>query len=268
MSARDAWLEAARAIKRAMIGDQQIRLLGQRFTVTAESRGARDDRDYPVIAALARGRHTVLDIGANLGWTALIMARAEPAANIIAFDASEKACRLIERNAQLSALDDRIAVVEAVLAERSGLPIEFFWDHASGGASIIRGYLGHQRPLRKTSLALDDFVTAEQIEPDLLKIDVEGAEARVLQGAEETFERHRPTALVELHSWQGTALADNAASILDWAAARAYDVIYLRTRQKLKDVTPLEGRGRCHVLLLPTGQSLPGTLDGIDLSSL
>ena len=55
-SSDSPWLDAARAAKRALLGTQTVHLLGQSFRVTAESRGRYDDRDYPLLAALARGR--------------------------------------------------------------------------------------------------------------------------------------------------------------------------------------------------------------------
>jgi hypothetical protein len=48
---------------------------------------------------------------------------------------------------------------------------------------------------------LDTLVAAEGLPaPDLVKIDVEGAEAAVLDGAAEILQRTRPGLLIELHS--------------------------------------------------------------------
>jgi FkbM family methyltransferase len=56
--------------------------------------------------------------------------------------------------------------------------------------------------IRVQTVALDNFVLAskECIEPALMKIDVEGAEHLVVQGARKTIEKHRPIILLELHS--------------------------------------------------------------------
>ena len=48
---------------------------------------------------------------------------------------------------------------------------------------------------------LDDFF--ENIHPDLLKIDVEGAELSVLKGAEAILQQVCPSILVEIHSFSG-----------------------------------------------------------------
>lgn len=47
------------------------------------------------------------------------------------------------------------------------------------------------------TITLDDFLGGRKV--DVVKIDVEGAEADVLLGAQETLTRHGPTLLVEIH---------------------------------------------------------------------
>jgi hypothetical protein len=49
-------------------------------------------------------------------------------------------------------------------------------------------------------MSLDEFVEDYGFSPpDLVKLDVEGAEASVLEGARLTLERHRPVVFVALH---------------------------------------------------------------------
>ena len=57
--------------------------------------------------------------------------------------------------------------------------------------------------------------------PDGLKIDVEGAELAVLEGAERTIDRHRPLVVVEPHA--GTPGVD-PRPVRDWLHTRGYEV--------------------------------------------
>ena len=134
-----------------------------RFRVRSEARPSDSgDRDYFLLQHLARDKGCILDVGANVGLTALVMAEAmRPDGRLVAFEASEKGCTLIRDNAALNQLAGRVLVVNALIAERSGLTLDFYGDAASGSASIIPGYLAHHRPLRKVTLALDDFVAQE-----------------------------------------------------------------------------------------------------------
>lgn len=137
-----------------------------------------------------------------------------------------------------------------------------------GGASTIEGYLGHTESLRKVTLAIDDFVNQIGLTPDLIKVDVEGAESRVLLGMRKTLLLNRPTVLVELHSWGEMTLTKNAKSILSVLEGVGYQMIYLRTKERVQDPNVLIGRGRTHVLLCPKDEPIPNCLEHLDTSKL
>ena len=50
------------------------------------------------------------------------------------------------------------------------------------------------------TVRVDDWVHENKIRPDILKIDVEGAEYEVLQGAQETISSFHPKIILETHS--------------------------------------------------------------------
>lgn len=264
------WRAVAQSIKRTLRPTTRVTLLGDEYMLRSEARHDSSDRDYHVLRQLARGKRCVLDVGANVGLTSLVMSRGElaPDGHIFAFEASEIACHLIRDNIVLNGLAERITVVNALVAERSGLAIDFFGDAASGGASIIAGYLGHHRPLRKASLALDDFVSSADCVPDLIKIDVEGAELRVIEGLASTMRSARPLLFIELHSWGDLVVPDTAAALLRQLAPLDYCLIYLRTKKVITDPAVLSGRGRCHVLACPAESPFLGHLAELNTEGL
>ena len=247
------WRAVAASAYRELRPSVEVTLVGVEYRLRREAR-PRDtgDRDYPVLQALARDKRCILDVGANVGLTTLVMSATMAAAGrIIAFEASEDACSLIRANAALNGLADRVLVVNALIAERSGLTLDFYGDAASGGASIIPGYLSHHQPLRKVTLALDDFIAQSTIAPELIKIDVEGAELQVIAGLEQTMRTIRPDIFVELHAWGDVTVVDTAARLLPQLAALDYGLVYLRSKAVVSDPAVFVDRGRCHVLLCP-----------------
>ena len=248
-----SWRLAAASAYRGLRPATETTLLGARYRLRREARPRlAGDRDYAVLQALARGRHCILDVGANVGLTTLVMAETMAAeGQIIAFDASEDACALIRANVALNGRADRVLVVNALIAERSGLTLDFYGDAASGSASIIPGYLAHHRPLRKVTLALDDFIAHAHIVPELIKIDVEGAELQAIAGLRQTMHTIRPLLFVELHAWGDVVITDTVARLLPQLDALDYCLVYLRSGQVVTDPAVFADRGRCHVLLCP-----------------
>jgi FkbM family methyltransferase len=229
----------------------EVTLLNFKYRLRSEARPSNSgDRDYALLQALAQSRKCIFDVGANVGLTSLVMAETMAAnGRLVAFEASESGCYLIRDNAALNGLSERIEVVNALIAERSGYTLDFFGDAASGSASIIPGYLDHHRPLRKVALALDDYVAQTGLAPELIKIDVEGAELPVIAGLRQTMQTNRPILFVELHAWGEVVIADTVARLLPQLDALDYCLVYLRTGQVVTDPAVFADRGRCHVLL-------------------
>ena len=65
----------------------------------------------------------------------------------------------------------------------------------------LKGKAERDRPVRSrvTIDTIDHYGAANGVVPDVIKIDVDGYEAKVLPGAMETLRDHRPVLLLELH---------------------------------------------------------------------
>lgn len=70
---------------------------------------------------------------------------------------------------------------------------------------------------------LDREVEELDLIPDIIKIDVEGAEWDVLRGAEQTLAAHGPTLILSVHPEALSKLGIAAADIEAWLKERGYD---------------------------------------------
>jgi FkbM family methyltransferase len=269
MDARSAWTTTARALKRAVIvtlnRGATFRLdWGERaYRVNYESRMMQPDRDYHFLQELARGKTAILDVGAHKGLTALVMAHVvAPDGRIYCFEASEDTCRLAQENIALNPLPAQIEIVNALIADTTGTLADFF------ESTVIRDFLGQTLALKRVTLSIDGFCQQRGVAPDLVKIDVEGAEAQVLRGMRSILQTARPAISCELHSWHDMPVSRNAQIILDDLRQVGYKMIYVRTKQEVTDTAVMASRGRCHVLLLPNEQDAPSFLDQFDTSRL
>jgi len=264
------WQTAAGSIYHALRPTGEVTMLGARYRLRSKARPrTAGDRDYAVLQTLARGKRCILDVGANVGLTSLVMSATMAADGLIyAFEASEQGCYLIRDHIALNGLNGRVQVINALITERSGHTIDFYGDAASGSASIIPGYLAHNRPLQKATLALDDFINGMDIAPELIKIDIEGAELKALAGLTRTLQTIRPLVFVELHAWGDVTVSGTAAGVLELLQPLDYDMVYLRTKEIVTDPAILADRGRCHVVLCPRESSFGEQLATLDTGGL
>jgi len=187
-------------------------------------------------AALRPGA-VVLDVGAAWGMYGLLAAR-QFACRVYAFEPVHVNARVIADHARLNGVADRLEVIEAVMDERDGT-VEL-WQQGAGGlvtSSVSEAaartaepfYGGELRRREVRALTLDTFCAERGIEPAVVKLDVDGAEARVLRGAARFLAAGRGVLLVEVHPWVLAQLGENEGAVLEplaragWTAASVAD---------------------------------------------
>jgi FkbM family methyltransferase len=153
----------------------------------------------------------VYDIGANIGLYTRVMATWLGAGRIIAFEPMRDNFELLQANIALGRLNDRVRAFPIALGDVNAEEDLQIDDMTSGTAvlsSISGGRASHGRrefglpPLteRVRIVKLDEFISQEELPPpDVIKVDVEGAELKVLQGARETLAGCKPRLVIALH---------------------------------------------------------------------
>jgi len=161
---------------------------------------------------------TVLDLGANVGFYTLLAAElVGPSGRVHAFEPVPRNLQYLRRHIALNGLTN-VSVIEAAVSDASGK--RRFRLHVSAAM----GHLGDDGQLEVRTVALDQFVFGTSVAaPHSIKIDVEGAEFSVLQGAREVLSQHRPALLLATHSH---ALRSQC---LDLLAAHGYTVRPINT---------------------------------------
>jgi FkbM family methyltransferase len=153
------------------------------------------------MAALIRPKMTVFDIGANVGFFSMIAARlVGPKGRVVSFEPLPINSNQCEYNAALNAFEHVLVRTEA-LGNENGSANFFTSDTPTLGRFEKFGSPdeSHARtivPVRR----LDSVLQEKNLpKPSFIKMDVEGAEVDVLEGASQTLAENRPLLLVELH---------------------------------------------------------------------
>lgn len=142
------------------------------------------------------------DIGANIGYVSLVMARmTSPGGKVYAFEPAPNAYAMLETNSRLNK-DLPFETFHMAIADEIGQETFSFFDF-----DVVSRLGNHSSEYKDAHLTevkvetLDNLVANAGLPPpDFAKIDVEGAEMRVLLGMEMILKSKKPRLLIEIHS--------------------------------------------------------------------
>jgi len=221
-------------------------LRGARFilgTLAGEGGGAtvylnmiEPEQTTAFVGALKKGQ-VLFDIGANVGYYTILGARLIGAqGKVLAFEPSPRNLSYLYRHVVLNR-SDNVTIVPAACAETMSLAV------FSSGKNFAEGHLADEhtenvaddRRFLVPTVTIDEIARKLKISPDVMKIDVEGAELSVLKGAEATLRSSKALIFLSTHS---DALRK---SCLDYLATLGY-VFEILSKDK---AAPSEFLARC-----------------------
>lgn len=133
---------------------------------------------------------TFVDVGANFGYFtclgAHLLAR-QAGSSVIAIEPNPKLARLLRRNVEINWSSAPVTIIEAAAGGQSGNATLFIPKDHGANAGLTDSEGADRVDVRL--VRVDDVVPSDQ-KVDVLKIDVEGHELGVLQGAAETIRRN------------------------------------------------------------------------------
>ncbi len=168
----------------------------------------------------------VIEVGANVGAHTLALADlVGPSGAVYAFEPTEYASRKLRRNIQLNprlgdAIHVRNELVTNAQRDTPNRTIKSSWKTQPAQ---------NVAPERLTcaSVSIDEFASEERLARlNLLKIDVDGYDYKVLQGASASLEKFRPLVFVELCEYTLTAQGDSIRDIFQLLNRMGYKARY------------------------------------------
>jgi FkbM family methyltransferase len=192
------------------------------------------------------------DVGANIGYFSLVAAAAVgERGEVAAFEPGAAALARLQENVSLNPdkkdqKDQNIRIFNLAAADADGEAVLYRREGiADSSASLYTGAAGAAGGETCATVALDCFLKKEGLRPpDLIKLDVEGAELAALQGAAAILADFRPLLLVEMEEKNLQAAGASKAAIQAFLRDYGYRAAHLRKgRWRLLDDVP-NTRGR------------------------
>lgn len=208
--------------------------------------GTTEEEEQRTLARVLKPGHVFYDVGANKGFYAVIAARlVGPQGSVHAFEPFDDSVLAIEDNTRLNGFQN-VTVWPVAVSDTAGIgnlvtngeDFEFRLSTSLNAREEV-----DPRAVQVEVVELDQLVNEGRLPPpDVVMIDVEGAEVAVLRGMAGILRSHRPTVLCEVH-WLKAEIDEVLEDLL-------YPMGYVAT-QLDGSLLPAEIT-RYHMLLRPT----------------
>jgi FkbM family methyltransferase len=163
-------------------------------------RGTYEPELTALFGSVVSAGDVAIDVGANIGLHALTLAAlVGPQGRVHAFEPVPAAADVLQASVEANGYGERVAVHRVAVSDAAGELTMWIGDGGGVTSSLIahEWLVAENKPLTVQVTTLDDvLLPLLDRAPRLMKVDVEGKERDVLQGATELLARFPPEVLV------------------------------------------------------------------------
>jgi len=215
-------------------------LQGKSWNISSGSkfiRGEYEPENTRAIQELVRPRDVVFDVGAHVGYFTVLMAeRVGPQGQVVSFEPRDINLEFLRQHVRINDVKN-VQIIDACVGQRAG---EARMETRVGTG---KGHVSPEGNVDVRMVVLDEMVQSGKLPvPQFMKIDVEGGEMMVLQGARWVIETHRPRMVLATHS------PELKQACNEFLTARGYE---------MQDIQ--EPKGDCEWRVLPVEASTAGS---------
>jgi len=172
----------------------------------------------------SKSSQVIYDVGSNVGYFSLLAAL-NTKSRIYSFEPIPEIAKQFRTLMELNELNEDVKLTEVALSDEIG-KIDMVTPGTQEQGLMVSALRGQKVDIDNSILVnmttLDHLVFEENYPPpDLIKLDVEGAEALVLEGGERTLKHYKPRLLIEVH---GLEPAEKCWSIFERCHADVYRI--------------------------------------------
>ena len=215
--------------------------------------GTYEPETVQLLAKFVKEGDYCIDAGAHIGYVTILMAhRVGPSGLVTAFEPVPQNFKALQENVNMNALGN-VDLFDGALSDHDGtLPLMISanqylsWTPSATGYAVDRDNV----TIEARAVSLDTFLSRTGRKPSLVKIDVEGAELSVLEGAMQTLRSVRPILFVEIHGHDTPAGRQSVELLrsLDYDVSvvgkRGHEAFWLALPVSCDHINPLRGAAR------------------------
>ena len=172
---------------------------------------------------------TMLDIGAHIGFMILNVVASVPDTRIFAFEPGPRQFSLLERTIRANGLQERVTLYNQAVSRETGMvpfacqqkfPVA---DYSMGDGLLNTQRWGKAKTIQVRAQRLDDWWRmCGEPEINVMKIDAEGAELWILEGAIACLSCCRPLIVLELQPENLRAYPYDAKDVAIWLSDNGF----------------------------------------------
>lgn len=199
------------------------------LTINIEGLYERDDLEL-VVKWLNENQYfkgVAVDVGANIGNHSIFFSKYYK--HVYAFEPNPLTFKILDINCNFCA-NNVTPFQFGVSDKRGALPFELPNNNNFGGARIVRYKKEEHKTIEIDVVSLDTFVPIINENIGLIKVDVEGYELEVLNGAAELLRKNKPIILFEQHSTDFTNGKSEVTKLLESIGYRFLVTQYMPNR--------------------------------------
>tara|TARA_B100001057_G_C22853701_1_gene951954 strand:+ start:607 stop:1440 length:834 start_codon:yes stop_codon:yes gene_type:complete len=214
--------------KKISIANKYTFLIDSNFAFSNFENWSKDhNKGFTKLLNISKNKKIVFDVGAHIGLCSLPLSFL--VSKVVSFEASPTNVKYLKKHLIVNN-NLNVNVVPYLVGRENISYVDFYnVEDGSGIPSIVN--LNKKKKNLKINnvqikqIFLDDYVKKNSIIPDVIKIDVEGAEFNVLDGATKILKDYRPKIIISLHPEHLRLLNRNIQEIYDYCDLYSYNLL-------------------------------------------
>jgi methyltransferase, FkbM family len=217
--------------------------------------------EFLINSGVIRKDDVVLDIGANIGYYALIESKlVGRGGTVYAIEPVMRNYKMLEKNVRLNGLDN-VSTYQYAFGDKNR-HAEIFVSNKSNLCAMSKEAVGGEvlgvQDVRM--MTVDQFLVGKK-QPSLVRMDVEGFEYEIIKGMKQTL-KSKPSILLELHAQPSYLTAEKLDELLQILEENHYRVKFIVYEHKVRE-NPIT-----RTLLRHAGDQLPIVGENISIKHL